>query len=240
MNHLIVIRHGQSIWNLEKRFTGWADIDLTDKGKSEAHKAGKLIKKINLRINNYFCSYQKRSINTLKIILDVIGSDKNQIIKAWELNERHYGELTGLNKDGMKKVYGENKIHQFRRSWNMSPAPLKRNSPYHPLNIDVYKNIPKNKIPDTESLKNTYERVVSYYTKNIEPLIQSRQNILISAHGNSLRALCKKLFNISEINISKLEIPTGNPLIIKFNKELKISDCYYLDITRSKDLLIKF
>ena len=106
--------------------------------------------------------------------------------------------------------------------------------------IDVYKNIPKNKIPDTESLKNTYERVVSYYTKNIEPLIQSRQNILISAHGNSLRALCKKLFNISEINISKLEIPTGNPLIIKFNKELKISDCYYLDITRSKDLLIKF
>tara|TARA_B100000686_G_scaffold271876_1_gene288744 strand:- start:673 stop:1395 length:723 start_codon:yes stop_codon:yes gene_type:complete len=240
MNHLILIRHGQSIWNFEKRFTGWADIDLTDKGKSEAHKAGKLIKKINLRINNYFCSYQKRSINTLKIILDVIGSDKNQIIKAWELNERHYGELTGLNKDGMKKVYGENKIHQFRRSWNMSPAPLKRNSPYHPLNIDVYKNIPKNKIPDTESLKNTYERVVSYYTKNIEPLIQSRQNILISAHGNSLRALCKKLFNISEINISKLEIPTGNPLIIKFNKELKISDCYYLDITRSKDLLIKF
>jgi len=122
----------------------------------------------------------------------------------------------------------------------MSPAPLDKKNPYHPLNIEIYKNIPKNKIPDTESLKNTYERVIPYYLKNIEPLIQNGQNILISAHGNSLRALCKKLFNISDTNISKLEIPTGNPLIIKFNKNLEISNTYYLDSSRSKNLLVKF
>ena len=240
MNHLILVRHGQSIWNLEKRFTGWVDIELTDQGKLEACQAGKLIKKLDLKINSFFCSYQKRAINTLDLIVNTIHSKPNQITKAWELNERHYGELTGLNKDQMKKVYGEKKIHIFRRSWNMSPAPLNKNNPYHPLNIEIYKNIPRDKIPDTESLKNTYERVISYYLKNIKPLIQNGQNILISAHGNSIRALCKKLFNISNTNIPKLEIPTGNPLLIKFNENLKIDDSYYLDSSRSRDLLVKF
>jgi 2,3-bisphosphoglycerate-dependent phosphoglycerate mutase len=240
MNHLIAIRHGQSLWNLEKRFTGWVDAELSDQGKLEARKAGELIKKMDLKINNFFCSYQKRAIDTLDLILNILGNEQDQITKSWELNERHYGELTGLNKDEMKKVYGEKKIHIFRRSWDMSPAPLDKKNPYHPLNIEIYKNIPKNKIPDTESLKNTYERVIPYYLKNIEPLIQNGQNILISAHGNSLRALCKKLFNISDTNISKLEIPTGNPLIIKFNKNLEISNTYYLDSSRSKNLLVKF
>ena len=240
MNHLILVRHGQSIWNLEKRFTGWVDVELSDKGKLEANKSGELIKKLNLKINNFFSSYQKRAINTLELILNNINSKPNQITKAWELNERHYGELTGLNKDQMKKVYGEKKIHIFRRSWNMSPAPLNKNNPYHPLNIEIYKNIPRDKIPDTESLKNTYERVIYYYLKNIEPLIQNGQNVLISAHGNTLRALCKKLFNISDKNIARLEIPTGNPLLIKFKNNLKINSCRYLDSSRSKDLLVKF
>ena len=240
MNHLILVRHGQSIWNLEKRFTGWVDIELTDQGKLEACQAGKLIKKLDLKINSFFCSYQKRAINTLDLIVNTINSKPNQITKAWELNERHYGELTGLNKDQMKKVYGEKKIHIFRRSWDMSPAPLNKNNPYHPLNIEIYKNIPRDKIPDTESLKDTYERVIYYYLKNIEPLIQNGQNVLISAHGNSLRALCKKLFNISNKNISRLEIPTGNPLLIKFKNNLKINGCRYLDSSRSKDLLVKF
>ena len=240
MNHLILVRHGQSIWNLEKRFTGWVDIELTDQGKLEACQAGELIKKLDLKINSFFCSYQKRAINTLDLIVNTINSKPNQITKAWELNERHYGELTGLNKDQMKKVYGEKKIHIFRRSWNMSPAPLNKNNPYHPLNIEIYKNIPRNKIPDTESLKNTYERVIYYYLKNIEPLIQNGQNVLISAHGNTLRALCKKLFNISDKNIARLEIPTGNPLLIKFKNNLKINGCRYLDSSRSKDLLVKF
>ena len=240
MNYLILVRHGQSIWNLEKRFTGWVDVELSDKGKLEANQSGELIKKLNLKINSFFSSYQKRAISTLKLILNIINSKPNQITKAWELNERHYGELTGLNKHQMKKVYGETKIHIFRRSWNISPAPLDKKNPYHPLNIEIYKNIPKDKIPDTESLKNTYERVIPFYLKNIEPLIQNKKNILISAHGNSIRALCKKLFNISNINISKLEIPTGNPLFIKFNENLKIDDSYYLDSSRSRDLLVKF
>ena len=240
MNHLILVRHGQSVWNLEKRFTGWVDVELSDKGKSEANQSGELIKKLNLKINSFFSSYQKRAINTLKLILNIINSKPNQITKAWELNERHYGELTGLNKDQMKKVYGEKKIHIFRRSWDMAPAPLNKNNPNHPLNIEIYKNIPRNKIPDTESLKDTYERVIYYYLKNIEPLIQNDKNVLISAHGNTLRALCKKLFNISDGNISKLEIPTGNPLLIKFRNNLKIDGCRYLDSSRSKDLLVKF
>ena len=240
MNHLIAIRHGQSLWNLEKKFTGWVDIELSDQGRLEAYKAGELIKKMNLKIDSFFCSYQKRAIDTLDLMLNILDVKPSQITKAWELNERHYGELTGLNKDEMKKVYGEKKIHIFRRSWDMSPAPLDKKNPYHPLNIEIYKNIPKNKIPDTESLKNTYERVIPYYLKNIEPLIQNGQNILISAHGNTLRALCKKLFNISDANISKLEIPTGNPLLIKFNKNLIVSDGYYLDSSRSRNLLVEF
>ena len=240
MNHLILVRHGQSVWNLEKRFTGWVDVELSDKGKLEANKSGELIKKLNIKINSFFASYQKRAIDTLDLILNILCVKPNYITKAWELNERHYGELTGLNKDEMKKVYGEKKIHIFRRSWDMSPAPLDKKNPYHPLNIEIYNNIPKDKIPDTESLKNTYERVIPYYLKNIEPLIQDEKNILISAHGNSIRALCKKLFNISDTNISKLEIPTGNPLLIKFNENLKIDDGYYLDSGRSRDLLVKF
>ena len=239
MNHLILVRHGQSLWNLEERFTGWVDVDLSDKGVEEAIYAGELIQKLNLNFDVYFTSYQKRARNTLNIILKMLNINTD-VVEAWELNERHYGELTGLNKDEMKKVYGEKKIHIFRRSWDISPAPLGKKNPYHPLNIEIYKKIPKNKIPDTESLKNTYERVIPYYLKNIEPLIQNGQNILISAHGNSLRALCKKLFNISDTNISKLEIPTGNPLLIKFNENLKISDSYYLDSSRSRNLLVKF
>ena len=240
MNHLIVVRHGQSLWNLEKRFTGWVDIELSDQGRLEARKAGELIKKIDLKIDSFYCSYQKRAIDTLELILNILAIKPGQITKAWELNERQYGELTGLNKDEMKKVYGEDKIHIFRRSWDISPASLDKKNPYHPLNIEIYKNIPKDKIPDTESLKNTYERVIPYYLENIEPLIQNGQNVLISAHGNTLRALCKKLFNISDTNIQKLEIPTGNPLLIKFNENLKIEDGYYLDSSRSKDLLVKF
>ena len=240
MNHLIVVRHGQSLWNLEKRFTGWVDIELSDQGRLEARKAGELIKKIDLKIDSFYCSYQKRAIDTLELILNILAIKPGQITKAWDLNERQYGELTGLNKDEMKKVYGEEKIHIFRRSWDISPAPLDKKNPYHPLNIEIYKNIPKDKIPDTESLKNTYERVIPYYLENIEPLIQNGQNVLISAHGNTLRALCKKLFNISDTNIQKLEIPTGNPLLIKFNENLKIEDSYYLDSSRSKDLLVKF
>jgi 2,3-bisphosphoglycerate-dependent phosphoglycerate mutase len=237
MSHLILVRHGQSEWNLENRFTGWVDVDLAPKGKLEACKAGELIKKLNLNINYFFSSYQKRAIDTLKLILNTMRIKDYKIIKAWQLNERHYGSLTGLNKNEMKKKLGEDKIHIFRRAWDSPPEPLSKNNPYHPLNIEIYKDIPKEKIPDTESLKDTYDRVIPYYKKNIEKKIS--ENIMISAHGNSIRSLCKFLFDINNQDISKLEIPTGNPLVLKFDENIKLLDAKYLDQERAKDL-IKF
>ena len=235
MSYLILVRHGQSVWNLEKKFTGWVDVDLTENGKSEAKKAGELINKNNLTIDLYFSSVQLRAKNTLKIIQGELKDNKVPS-EAWELNERHYGSLTGLNKDEMKVKLGEDKVHQFRRSWDLRPDPLDKQNPYHPSNIEIYKNIPEDKIPSTESLKDTYERVIDFYKKKIEVI--NDKNILMSAHGNSIRALCKYLFNLDNDEISKLEIPTGNPLLINLNKNLKIQDCKYLDKDRAKDLLV--
>ena len=235
MSYLVLVRHGQSIWNLEKKFTGWVDVDLTDNGKSEAKKAGELINKNNLKIDLYFSSVQLRAKNTLKIIQGELKDNKVPS-EAWELNERHYGALTGLNKDEMKVKLGENKVHQFRRSWDLRPDPLDKQNPYHPSNLEIYKNIPEDKIPSTESLKDTYERVIDFYKKKIE--IINDKNILISAHGNSIRALCKYLFNLDNDVISKLEIPTGNPLLIEVNGDKKVLSAKYLDSDRAKDLLV--
>ena len=235
MSYLVLVRHGQSVWNLEKKFTGWVDVDLTENGKSEAKKAGELINKNNLTIDLYFSSVQLRAKNTLKIIQGELKNNKVPS-EAWELNERHYGALTGLNKDEMKVKLGEDKVHQFRRSWDLRPDPLDKLNPYHPSNIEIYKNIPEDKIPSTESLKDTYERVIDFYKKKIE--IIDDKNILISAHGNSIRALCKYLFNLDNDVISKLEIPTGNPLLIEVNGHKKVLSAKYLDSDRAKDLLV--
>ena len=235
MSYLVLVRHGQSVWNLEKKFTGWVDVDLTENGKSEAKKAGELINKNNLTIDLYFSSVQLRAKNTLKIIQGELKDNKVPS-EAWELNERHYGSLTGLNKDEMKVKLGEDKVHQFRRSWDLRPDPLDKQNPYHPSNIEIYKNIPEDKIPSTESLKDTYERVIDFYKNKIE--IIKDKNILISAHGNSIRALCKYLFNLDNDVISKLEIPTGNPLLIEVNGDKKVLSAKYLDSGRAKDLLV--
>ena len=236
MSYLILIRHGQSTWNLENRFTGWVDVDLTENGKLEAKKAGELIKKLDIKIDYYYSSFQLRANNTLKIIQTVLDDNQN-FIKAWELNERHYGILTGLNKIEMGKKIGEEKVHLFRRSWDLRPEPLDQKSPYHPLNIDTYKKIPNKNIPDTESLKDTYERAIKFFKLKIEDKI-NQGNILISAHGNSIRALCKYLLKLDNNQITKLEIPTGNPLVIDIEKNLKIKKCMYLDKGRAKDLLV--
>jgi len=235
MSYLVLVRHGQSVWNLDKKFTGWVDVDLTENGKSEAKKAGELINKNNLTIDLYFSSVQLRAKNTLKIIQGELKDNKVPS-EAWELNERHYGALTGLNKDEMKVKLGEDKVHQFRRSWDLRPDPLEKQNPYHPSNIEIYKNIPEDKIPSTESLKDTYERVIDFYKKKIE--IINDKSILISAHGNSIRALCKYLFNLDNNVISKLEIPTGNPLLIDLNGDKKVLNAKYLDSDRAKDLLV--
>ena len=236
MSYLILVRHGQSTWNLEKKFTGWVDVDLTENGKLEAKKSGELIKSKNINIDIYYSSFQLRAKNTLKLIKEIL-QDTTISKEAWQLNERHYGALTGLNKDEMKLKLGEEKVHQFRRSWDLRPDPLDKNNPYHPVNIETYKEIPINKIPDTESLKDTYERVLEFYKQEIENKI-SNNNILISAHGNSIRALCKYLFKLDENQISKLEIPTGNPLLITLDDNKKITDCKYLDNERAKDLVV--
>ena len=236
MSYLILVRHGQSIWNLEKKFTGWVDVDLTENGKSEAKRAGELIKKEQIKVDLFYSSFQLRAKNTLKLIKEIL-QDNSVFNESWELNERHYGALTGLNKDEMKIKLGEERVHQFRRSWDLRPDPLDKKDPYHPINIKTYKKIPINQIPDTESLKDTYERVLKFYKQEIENKTTDN-NILISAHGNSIRALCKYLFKLDENQISKLEIPTGNPLLIKLDKEKNITDCKYLDSNRAKDLVI--
>ena len=236
MSFLILVRHGQSTWNLENRFTGWVDVDLAAQGKIEAKKAGLLIKNQNINIDFYYSSFQLRANNTLKIIQKTLDSKKD-FIRAWQLNERHYGELTGLNKIETAKKIGKDKVFEFRRSWDVKPGKLSRESSYHPLNIETYQNIPKEFIPDTESLKDTYNRVLEYFKKEIQPKLIDK-NILISAHGNSIRSLCKYLFNLDNNQITSLEIPTGNPLIIKLDDNLKINECKYLDKERSKNLLV--
>ena len=235
MSFLILIRHGQSIWNLEKRFTGWVDVDLTDRGRSEAEKAGLLIKKKNIEIHYYYSSLQLRANNTLKIIQKVLN-DKKNFSRAWQLNERHYGALTGLNKIEMSKKIGEDKVYEFRRSWDIKPDPLDKKNPYHPINIETYSSMAKKDLPNTESLKDTYERVTKYFNEEIKEKLENN-NVLISAHGNSIRALCKNLFNLDNNQISNLEIPTGNPLIIELDKKLEIIKCEYLDKERAKSLV---
>ena len=236
MSKLILTRHGQSTWNAENRFTGWVDVDLSEKGKEEAKKSGELIRKLNIKIDISYTSYLKRAIETLTIILKTL----NLSIKfntSWKLNERNYGSLTGLNKEETKKKLGEEQFKIYRRSWDVAPPPMANDSQYFENFGPLNSGIQKNKIPLTESLKNTYERVIPFYDIEINKNLKNEKNILISAHGNSLRALCKYLFKISDTKINELEIPTGNPLIIEFDNQLKIQKYYYLDKSRAKNII---
>ena len=234
MGKLIAIRHGQSTWNAENRFTGWVDVDLSEKGVQEAEKSGKLLKELNINFDMFFTSYLKRAINTLEIILKVLGKNE-KYTKAWELNERHYGSLTGLNKTESKKTLGEEQFKKYRRSWDIPPPDLDKDSKYSSHKNPMYKNL-KN-IPNSESLKNTYDRVVPYFEKHMEKLLREDNNIMLSAHGNTIRALGKKILNISDKNIDMLEIPTGNPLIIQFDNFGKVSNTRYLDETRKTKII---
>ena len=228
MNNLILVRHGQSLWNKERRFTGFVDIELTKEGKLEAERAGKLIKELNIKFDAYFTSQLKRAISSLNIILEILGKPNVEINKAWELNERHYGGLTGLNKDDTIKKYGNKQVEVWRRSFYTRPPPMDKQHPY------------KNKINSnilSESLEDTVKRVIPYYEKKIKPLISSKRNVLIVFHGNSCRALLMKILNISKEKIVQLEVPTGNPLLIEFGDNLKVQDYKYLDAKRAKKIL---
>ena len=237
MNNLILVRHGQSLWNLQNRFTGWYDVELSKNGINEANKAGKLLKEENHTIDYAFTSYLKRANQTLDIILKNMDIENLKVTKSWELNERHYGELTGLNKEEMREKLGEEKIKIYRRSWDIAPPELDEKNKYNPRFDKIYNNIDSDKIPNTESLKDTYNRVIPYFENNILNYIKENKNIIIAAHGNSLRALCKKLFNISDYKINTLEIPTGNPMIIELDLNLRISNSYYVDESRAQRIV---
>lgn len=238
MSKLILVRHGQSIWNLENRFTGWYDVELSENGILEAQKAGELLIAENINIDHAYTSYLKRADNTLKIILKNMSLENMNIIRSWEFNERHYGSLTGLNKAEMKDKLGENQIKIYRRSWDIAPPELEKNNDFNPRSDKIYNNIDSRFIPNTESLKDTYDRVIPYFDLNIKTKIIDGKNIIIAAHGNSLRALCKKLFNISNDKINELEIPTGNPLVINLDAALKVLNAVYLDGNRKQKLII--
>jgi len=228
MNNLILVRHGQSLWNRERRFTGFVDIELTEDGKSEAEHAGRLIKELNIEFDAYFTSELKRAINSLNIILEILNKPNVKINKAWELNERHYGELTGLNKDDTVKKYGNKQVQIWRRSFDTRPPPMGKQHPYrNKINSNIL----------SESLEDTIKRVIPYYEKKINPLISAKKNVLIVFHGNSCRALLMKILNISKEKIVEFEIPTGNPLLLKFGDNLKVQDYKYLDAKRSRKIL---
>ena len=236
MSKLILIRHGQSVWNAENRFTGWVDVDLSEQGILEAKNSGVLIKNLNINIDISYTSFLKRAIKTLKIILEE-NNLKLDLNTSWKINERHYGSLTGLNKEETKKKIGEDQFKKYRRSWDVSPPPISEDDKNISLFSSLNRSIPSGMIPLTESLKDTYNRVIPFFENEIKPNLQNNKNIIIAAHGNSLRALCKKLFNISDKKINELEIPTGNPLIIEFDQSLAIKDMQYLDKTRERKII---
>ncbi|MBV68217.1 MAG: phosphoglyceromutase [Pelagibacterales bacterium] len=239
MTEIILIRHGQSEWNAKNKFTGWVDSDLSEKGKLEAKYAGELIKNTNIKISISYTSYLRRAQETLNIILNVIGKKENLVEKAWELNERHYGSLTGLNKEETKIKLGEETFNRYRRSWDIAPPPIEKNSQYLNKFNKQNSKIPSLKIPTTESLKNTYDRVIPYYKETVLPQIANGKNVLIAAHGNSLRAFCKYIFNISNEKINQLEIPTGNPMRIRLDSScLKSIDAFYLDEKRKQKIFV--
>jgi len=237
MSKLFLVRHGQSEWNSQNRFTGWVDVELSDQGKNEAKKSGELLNNLNINLDFCYTSFLRRAINTLEIILKELGKSDLKFTMAWELNERHYGSLTGLDKDEMKKKLGEELFKKYRRSWDIAPPPMENNNENEKLYSPLNKNINQNVIPKTESLKDTYERVMPYFTKEIKARLENNKNVLIAAHGNSLRALCKNLFKISDTKINELEIPTGNPLMIDFDNDFTIKNIEYLDKLREKKII---
>ena len=219
---LVLTRHGESQWNLENRFTGWVDVDITDKGRQEAIKGGQTLKELGLTFDVAYTSYQKRAIKTLNLFLEELDLLWIPVYKSWRLNERHYGALQGLNKAETAEKYGDEQVHIWRRSFDVAPPQVDKNSDMYPGYIDRYKDIPEGEIPTGESLKLTIDRVLPYWESDISKQIKAGKNVLISAHGNSLRALIKYLLNISDEKILDLNLPTGTPLVFEIDENLNI------------------
>ena len=225
---LVLIRHGESVWNKENRFTGWADVDLSEKGKEEAVKAGQQLKKDGFTFDIAYTSVLKRAIKTLWTVMDNMDLNWLPVINSWKLNERHYGALQGLNKAETAAKYGEDQVKIWRRSYDIPPMALESSDERYPGNDPRYAGLTKEELPLTECLKDTVARVVPYWEKEIAPQIKAGKKIIIAAHGNSLRALVKYLDNISDENIVNLNIPTAMPLVYELDENLKPIKNYYL------------
>jgi 2,3-bisphosphoglycerate-dependent phosphoglycerate mutase len=228
MYKLVLLRHGESLWNKANLFTGWTDVDLSEKGVIEAQTSGKLLKDHGFVFDIAFTSFLKRAIRTLWIVMDEMDQMWLPVERNWRLNERHYGALQGLNKAETAKEHGDDQVHVWRRSYDVRPPALTKNDERYPGNQLMYQSIPENELPLTECLKDTVDRFLPYWHDRIVPTIKSGKKVIISAHGNSLRALVKYLDDISDEEIPKLNIPTGVPLIYELDDELKPMKSYYL------------
>ena len=227
---LVLLRHGQSQWNLDNRFTGWVDVDLTDKGRTEAFAAGELMREEGLQFDVAYTSVLLRAIRTLNIALDAMEQQWIPVLKSWRLNERHYGALQGLNKAETTAKHGEEQVTIWRRSYDIPPPPMDESDPGHPRKERRYAEVDYNALPDTESLKTTLDRVMPYWVDRIAPDLKAGKTVLVTAHGNSLRALYKYLNKVPDDEIVKLNIPTGIPLLFELNDDLGvISYCYLGD-----------
>jgi 2,3-bisphosphoglycerate-dependent phosphoglycerate mutase len=228
MYKLVLVRHGQSTWNLENRFTGWTDVDLTDQGRAEARAAGQLLREGGYEFDLAFTSVLKRAIRTLNIIQAEMDLDWLPVTRAWQLNERHYGALQGLNKAETAEKFGEAQVKVWRRSYDVPPPALELTDERHPRYDRRYAGLTPEQLPATESLKITLDRVLPYWHEVLAPAIKSGKRVLITAHGNSIRALVKYLDNISDVDITELNIPTGIPLVYELDADLKVIKSYYL------------
>ena len=229
MHTLVLLRHGESQSNQDNLFTGWSDVDLTEKGAKEAKNSGILLKKHNYQFDKIYTSVLKRAVKTMDLCLNEIEQNNIPIVYDWRLNEQHYGDLEGLNKSETVKLHGEEKVFNWRRSFNVSPPPLALNDKRHPRFDNRYKKLSDEEIPSTESLKDTLNRLLPIWNQDIAPFIKSGKNALIVAHGNSLRALIKYLNNISDEDISNFNIPTGIPLVLRLNNDLNTTQFFFLD-----------
>jgi len=228
MIKLVLLRHGESLWNRENLFTGWTDVDLSDQGEAESHRAGKLLRDGGYSFDVAYTSVLKRAIRTLWIVLNEMDLMWIPVYRSWRLNERHYGALQGLNKQEMAEKYGYELVYKWRRSYDVQPPPLELKDLQHPRHDPRYAHLQDDELPSTESLKDTIERVLPYWHETIVPSLQQKKKVLISAHGNSLRGLVKYLDTISDDEIPILTIPTGFPLVYELDSDLRPLNHYYL------------
>jgi 2,3-bisphosphoglycerate-dependent phosphoglycerate mutase len=243
MLKLVLLRHGESIWNKENLFTGWTDVELSDQGEAESHRAGQLLKEGGYNFDLAYTSVLKRAIRTLWIVLNELDLMWIPVYRSWRLNERHYGALQGLNKQEMAEKYGYGLVYKWRRSYDVQPPPLEFKDLQHPRHDPRYTHLQDEEVPSAESLKDTIERVLPYWHETIMPSMRQKKKILISAHGNSLRGLVKYLDDIPDDEIPTLTIPTGFPLVYELDDDLKPQQHYYLgdeeEIKKATESVVK-